>query len=218
MSRPSTTSVTCHTLPSEVLHSSIHFIQRHSDPRMRGRTCPPMTTILGSSSQRLGSVLSLAALSPNNVAALCKRFTSCTTLSIAALLKRFDAGSCPGEEYQAATISPLGAVFRPLLTSSLVLKQGKDPRRWCHRCISDTALIAPSRRSGYAHQQCRVRSPTQSSCAAAISPSLNVLDKTDECMNALQRALTELLASRDHIAAFLYSFPEEASLLPAVLC
>ena len=38
--------------------------------------------MLGKSSQRLGSDLSLAALSPRSVAALCSRFTSCTTLSI----------------------------------------------------------------------------------------------------------------------------------------
>lgn len=39
-------------------------------------------------------------------------------------------------------------------------------------------------------------------CAEDLRPSLNFFGKTDECMNALQRALTEFLECRDHIAAF----------------
>lgn len=50
------------------------------------RTCPPMTTMLGSIDQRLGSDLSPAALSPSRVAAPCRRLISCTTPSMAAIL------------------------------------------------------------------------------------------------------------------------------------
>jgi hypothetical protein len=78
----------------------------------RGRTWPPMTTMLGSRSHRLGSDLSpaLAALSPSSVAALCSRFTSCTTLSIARACT--SVGSRTRRRYTAGSGPALGAQMR----------------------------------------------------------------------------------------------------------
>ena len=70
----------------QYIRESMHALLDVQMPKIRPlRACPPMTTMLGRSSQRLGSVLSLAALSPNSVAALCSLLTSWTTLSISAL-------------------------------------------------------------------------------------------------------------------------------------
>ena len=51
-------------------------------------TCPPITTILGSSDHKLGRLLSLPALSPNVVAALCNLFINATTPSMFAFTGR----------------------------------------------------------------------------------------------------------------------------------
>ncbi len=83
-----------------------------------------MTTMLGSRSHRLGSDLSpaLAALSPSSVAALCSRFTSCTTLSMAQVCayvgsrtrRRYTAGSGPalGAQTRSSTDPPAAILHR----------------------------------------------------------------------------------------------------------